>query len=294
MSTGSAPAALGQIGESTLVTPPAATKRRSSSRPKAWRVTIYVICLIIFLLPLVAAFKYALIEKSGALGLGNFTEIVRNAAIRKSVILSLELALITAGFCTILLVPTAVLVRLKLPKLAIMMDAITLLPFVVPPIVIADGLVALQRGAPLWLVNLLYNHPLTLLPPVYVVLAVPLYYRLLDIGLKSIDLHTLVDASRSLGHGWISTLARVVVPNIQTAVLGGIFLTMSLVLGEVVIANEFTFNTLQVQMIETANQLNSVGIPVALSLLVLAFTFMLLFMLTILARRRGQSLRTTR
>ena len=34
------------------------------------------------------------------------------------------------------------------------------------------------------------------------------------------------------------TLWRVVLPNVQTAVLGGMFLTIALVLGEVVIANQ--------------------------------------------------------
>ena len=33
----------------------------------------------------------------------------------------------------------------------------------------------------------------------YTVLAMPLVYRAIDNGLRAIDLHTLVDASRSLG-----------------------------------------------------------------------------------------------
>ena len=129
----------------------------------------------------------------------------------------------------LLVFPTTVLVRLKLPKLTILMEAITILPIVVPPVVLAAGLLQMKETAPLWVVNAFFNHPLTILTPMYVVLAMPLMYRAIDTGLRAIDLHTLVDASRSLGAGWPTTLWRVVLPNVQTAVLGGMFLTIALV-----------------------------------------------------------------
>jgi putative spermidine/putrescine transport system permease protein len=127
-----------------------------------------------------------------------------------------------------------------------------------------------------------------------VVLAMPLMYRAIDTGLRAIDLHTLVDASRSLGANWPTTLWRVVLPNVQTAVLGGMFLTIALVLGEVVIANQLDQSTLTfpLQMIQFASQDNAPGISVAMTLTALLFTFLLLFMLSFVARRHGP--RTTR
>ena len=86
------------------------------------------------------------------------------------------------------------------------MEVITILPIVVPPIVLAAGLLQMQADAPLWLVKLFFNHPLTCLAPIYMVLAMPLMYRSIDNGLRAIDLHTLVDASRSLGSGWVATI----------------------------------------------------------------------------------------
>ena len=107
---------------------------------------------------------------------------------------------------SLLMLPTAVLVRLKLPKLTILMEAITILPIVVPPIVLAAGLVATCRAsAPLWLVKLFFNHPLTVpdadLHGAGDAVRVP---RRSTTALRAIDLHTLVDASRSLGAGWIT------------------------------------------------------------------------------------------
>ena len=80
----------------------------------------------------------------------------------------------------VLLLPTVVLVRLRLPKLTLLMEGITILPIVVPPIVIAAGLAELQGSAPQWLVKLWFNHPLTGLTPIYVVLAMPFSYRAFD------------------------------------------------------------------------------------------------------------------
>ena len=56
--------------------------------------------------------------------------------------------------------------------------------------------------------------------PFYAVLAMPFTYRALDAGIRAIDLRTLVDASRSLGAGWLTTLCRVLIPNLTSAIIG--------------------------------------------------------------------------
>jgi putative spermidine/putrescine transport system permease protein len=268
---------------------PPQPRKVARPRPRAWRAGILVCMAVFYVLPLVCAVKFSLINQKGTYGPQNYTAIVDNGALSSALVLSLEIAAITAGLSVLLVFPTTVLVRLKLPRLTIVMEAVTILPIVVPPVVLAAGLLQMKETAPLWLVNAFFNHPLTILTPMYVVLAMPLMYRSIDTGLRAIDLHTLVDASRSLGAGWLTTLWRVVLPNVQTAVLGGMFLTIALVLGEVVIANQLDQSTLTfpLQMLEFASQDNAPGISVAMTLTALLFTFLLLFMLSFLARRRG-------
>jgi putative spermidine/putrescine transport system permease protein len=268
---------------------PPQPRRAARRRPRAWRVVILVCMAVFYVLPIICAVKFSLINQKGTYGPQNYTAIVDNGSLSAALILSLEIAVITAGVSVLLVFPTTVLVRLKLPKLTIVMEAITILPIVVPPVVLAAGLLQMKETAPLWVVNSFFNHPLTILTPLYVVLAMPLMYRAIDTGLRAIDLHTLVDASRSLGANWPMTLWRVVLPNVQTAVLGGMFLTIALVLGEVVIANQLDQSSLTfpLQMIEFASQDNAPGISVAMTLTALLFTFLLLFMLSFVARRRG-------
>ena len=271
-------------------TPDAARLRRERRRwPKSWRLSILILAGLFYLIPLGSSVKFSLLDQTGGYGFGNYTAIVNSSALRSSLYLSLEIAVLTAVLVVLLILPTVVLVRLKLPKMVPVMDVITILPIVVPPIVTAAGLDEMQASSPQWLINVFFNHPRTILVPIYTVLAMPLVYRAIDNGVRAIDLHTLVDASRSLGCGWTSTLVRVILPNVQTAVLGGMFLTIAMVLGEVVIANQLGYNTLPPQMLLLAEGQNTPGISVALTLVALLFTFGLLFSLTFLARRHGRT-----
>jgi putative spermidine/putrescine transport system permease protein len=258
---------------------------RRRGRPRIWRVSILVLAFIYFIGPLVAAFKYSLIQADGSYGFGNYWKIVNSSAILSALATSLEIAGIAAVVVVTLMLPTVVWVRLRRPKLTLLLEGVTLLPIVIPPVVVAAGLEQMQRSAPSWVVSLLFNHALTGLTPFYIVLALPFTYRALDTGVRAIDLRTLVDASRSLGASWFTTMTRVILPNVQTAVLGAMFLTIALCLGEVVIANLLLYTTFPVEIIQQSLA-GTAGIAVALSNLSLIFTFLLLFTLSFVGRRR--------
>ena len=114
----------------------------------------------------------------------------------------------------------------------------TVLPYMIPAIALVAGIKIIQPHAR-WFLNSDYS-----LIPFYVILALPFTYRSLDAGLKAIDLRTLVDASRSLGAGWGSTVFRVVIPNLRTAIISASFLTAAVVIGEFTIADTLLKETL--------------------------------------------------
>jgi putative spermidine/putrescine transport system permease protein len=277
------------VGEELARDPAPARPRRRRRRPRLWRVTIFVLAAIFFLGPLLSAFKFSLQLNNGSYGFGNYGQIISNSAVRSSLIRSLEIAGVAAIVVVALMLPTVVWVRLRRPKLTPAMELVTLLPIVIPPVVLAAGLESLQLAAPQWMVSLVFNHALTALTPFYVVLAMPFTYRAIDTGVRAIDLHTLVDASRSLGASWPQTLVRVILPNVQTAVLGAMFLTIALCLGEVVIATFLLYTTFPVELINLHLE-SHVGVSVALSMITLVFSFLLLFIVSLVAqRRRGAS-----
>jgi putative spermidine/putrescine transport system permease protein len=280
-----APLAEAELIRQMIEGPPPSRFRWRRGRPRTWRVTIFVLAAIFFIVPLVAAFKYSLLQSDGSYGFANYGEIINNKTVRSPLVTSLEIAVISAAIVIVLMLPTVVWVRLKKPKATAAMELVTLLPIVMPPVVMAAGLEELQLNAPVWMIKYVFDHPLTALTPFYAVLAMPFAYRAIDTGVRAIDLHTLVDASRNLGAAWPATLARVVLPNVQTAVLGAMFLTVALCLGEVVIATLLLYNTFPVEMVNLSKQ-SQLGVSVALSMITLAFTFLLLFILSFLGQRR--------
>ena len=54
--------------------------------------------------------------------------------------------------------------------------------------------------------------------------------------MRTIDVATLTEAAQSLGAGWITIMAKVILPNVLVAVLSGAFLTFAIVIGEFTMA----------------------------------------------------------
>lgn len=192
---------------------------------------------------------------------------------------SLELAALTAVLVLVLLVPTMVWVRLRLPRLARLVELLCLLPLTVPAIVLVVGLAPVYA----WVVYLLGDGSWTLCFA-YVVLVLPYAYRAVDTGLRALDLRTLAEAARSLGAGWGTVLWRVVVPNLRAALMSAAVVTVALVLGEFTVAS--LLNRLNLQVAVNLLGKRDASVSVAVSLALLALTFLLLVALSSAGRTR--------
>ena len=106
----------------------------------------------------------------------------------------------------------------------------TLLPFVIPPVVLVFGLIRAYSRPPVAADP--HRHRSTLLlVSAYVVLSLPYMYRSVDTGLRSIDVRSLTEAAQSLGANWFGILWRIILPNLGR-LLSGAFLTLAIVIGE--------------------------------------------------------------
>jgi ABC-type arginine transport system permease subunit len=152
------------------------------------------------------------------------------------------LAVLTIIASIILIVPTAYWIRLRLPEARRIVEFITLLPFVVPAIILVFGLIRIYSSPvtiPFTEIKLL--QPLTtfevgtdiLIVAGYVVLGLPYMYRSVDTGMRTVDVRTLTEAAQSLGASWFTIIVRVILPNIRAALLSGALLTFAIVVGEV-------------------------------------------------------------
>ncbi len=244
--------------------PIASAKRRR--RPRFFRGFVLLVAAVYFLLPLFAGLKYTFEDANGNFSFSTVRSIASQPYLGSALWLTVRLAVLAMVVTMALMIPTTVYVHLKLPKMRRVMDLVTLLPIVFPPIVLVLGVL---KTYPLALRNSPY-----LLSLLYVILAMPFVYRSLDAGLGAIDLKTLVEASKSLGGRWISTLLRVILPNLTTALISAVVLTIALVFAEFTLAYLTQWQTISVWIV----QFNGTDghITVAVSMLLLLGTWILL------------------
>jgi putative spermidine/putrescine transport system permease protein len=236
-----------------------------------------------FFIPLIATFLFSL--KSNQTGkcctLHNYGWVVHSGDFWHTLKISFLLALETIAISLALFVPTIYWVHLKLPRLRPVIAFLALIPFVIPPIVMVVGLLKFFKGTPSWF----YAQPWGFLAGAYVILAFPYMFFSLDAGFRSIDVHTLTEASQSLGARWGTTLVKVILPNIRSAALAGSFLTLAIVMGEFTIANLSAFHTFPI-FIQYVNE--SQGFPAAsLTLLSFGITWAAMASLLVVGRKRG-------
>lgn len=222
-----APGALESIQSAGTVEAP--RKRRGA--PWAWLV--FVIGLLYFIVPLIATFEVSMRAKPF---LAAYTNSFKDPRFVGSLTYSFIIGLITVALSIALIVPTAYWVRLRAPRWRPVVEFVTLLPFVIPPVVLVFGLIRVYKGPPLPLTQTDLGSS-ALLVFAYVVLSLPYMYRAVDAGLRAIDIRTLTEAAQSLGGGWATIITRIILPNVRVALLSGAFLTLAIVIGEYTIAS---------------------------------------------------------
>jgi putative spermidine/putrescine transport system permease protein len=203
-------------------------RRRSSI---AWWI-VFVVAVLYFFLPLYATLDFSLKAKPA---FAAYTNSFADPQFVGSLLYSLTVGIVTILASLALIVPTAYWVQLRVPRARSIVEFVTLLPFVIPPVVLVFGLIRVYSRPPLPLTHTDIGSS-ALLVCGYLVLSLPYMYRAVDAGLRSIDIRSLTEAGQSMGAGWFTILWRVILPNLRTAVLSGAFLTLAIVLGEFTIA----------------------------------------------------------
>lgn len=249
-------------------------------KSRFWSWFIVFLGGVYFFLPLYATLRFSLMMKKDVLSFMSYQQVLHDPKFLAAFTFSAKMAVFTILASLILIVPTAYWVHLKLPKLRPVMEFITMLPFVIPAIVLVFGLIRSYSKPPL----LLVSSP-ALLVAAYVVLALPYMYRSVDVGLRAIDVRALTEAAQSLGAGWFRILFQVIFPNLRSALLGGTFLTFAIVIGELTVANSLAWKALGPYMTTLAGM--KAYEPAALAVMSFILTWASIAVLQFLGKGRG-------
>src|SRR6266516_5821903 len=267
-------------------------KGKPTSRRGFGTAKIVLILVMLYLLvPLGAALWFGLQDPS------SFPRIFSDPDFSQTFITSLELATASTILAVVLVTPTAYWVQLRIPRARPLLDFLSLVPFAMPAIVLAVGLLQEYSGSSGLLINILSLGLVPLLsnnlnivntPPLlvcsYVIIALPFVYRPIDNSLRAINTTVLTEAAYSLGSGWWRAFLTVILPNIWPGIISAALLTFSTVMGEFTIAQLFSIYTFPIFL----NNVGQNDPHRAASLAILSFIFTLVCVLGIilLVRRR--------
>jgi putative spermidine/putrescine transport system permease protein len=275
--------------------------RPGRSRAPWGRRLILALAALYFGVPLLAAFWFSIYNDHTGFTFHAYTGFFGADGFAAAFETTLLLAVVTVAVTLVLMVPTMLVLHLRLPKWRPVVELLSLLPLVIPPVALVVGVRDVLTWASRdqfdgtwisWVKNNLQTPQPWILALEYVVLALPFTYRALDAGFQSNPITTLVEAARNLGASWPTVLLRVVLPSLRTAVLNAALLAFALVLGEYTMAKILLFPTYPVWLTrfgDTDGQLQ-----VGLGLLSLVLTWLLLVLIAFVARSRQSGARRER
>ena len=250
-----------------------------------WAWLIYIVTGLYFLVPLGATFYWSLRAQKGVLGFEAYRKLFADTNFLPSFSESIVNAFAAILISLLLIVPTAYWVTLRLPKLRPVVEFITLLPFVIPAVVLVFGLIRLYSRPPL-LLTATYDSSRVLLVCVYAALAFPYVFRSVDNGLRAMDVRALTEAAQSLGANWPTILFQVIVPNLRVALLSGALLTFAIVIGELTIALFMAQHTLGPYMANLTR--SKVYEPSAMAIVAFALTWAAMGLITYISKERNR------
>ena len=259
--------------------------------------------VLYLLIPLGATLVFGL-EGGGGIDFSIFQRIFSDPDLSTTLVTSLELAFGATLLAILLVTPTAYWVQLRIPRARPLLEFLSLVPFAVPAIVLAVGLLQEYNGTSsplitilsLGLVPLLSNNPFNIsnTPPLlicsYVIIALPFVYRPIDNSLRAINTTVLTEAAYSLGSGWWRTFLTVILPNILPGVISAALLTFSTVMGEFTLASLFNIYTFPVYLNNSVGQ-NDPHRAALLAILSFIFTLICVLGIVILVRRGSRGVR---
>ena len=266
---------------STSVTSKEKTAKDQIKSNQLWSWLIYIIAALYFLVPLAATFYWSLKAQKGTLGFEAYRKLFADANFLPSFSQSIVNAFAAILISLLIVVPTSYWVTLRIPKLRPVIEFITMLPFVIPAIVLVLGLIRLYSRPPLlWTAT--YNSSRILLVCVYAALSFPYMFRAVDNGLRAMDVRALTEAALSLGANWPTILLRVIFPNLRVALLSGALLTFAIVIGELTIALYMAQRTLGPYMADLTRA--KVYEPSAMAIVAFAITWAAMGIIQLIGR----------
>lgn len=220
----------------------------------AWRVPVLVAFVLFMIVPVIATGLFSVATRwdrtiwPEGLTLAWWIKVTSRYAFRDTLTNSIVISAVTVLLSAVLVTPAAYWAHTRLPRMKPWLELLSLIPFALPGVVLALGLVRFYSQVPLPIIN-----TPNILAAAYVVMTLPFMYRAVMNAIEGIDARTLGEAAQSLGASPRRTFLRVIVPNIVPGIVNGGLLVFSAAFAEFTLANLLVgtrFKTFPIYLVE--------------------------------------------
>lgn len=219
------------------------------------RLLHYLIIFIVgmyLLLPLVATFLYSISNTwANTILPSDFTlswyqQLFSDQRFIEAMGRTFWVCILTLAISILTMVITIFVITVYFPKWERYIQALVMLPYAIPGVVAAVGLIKVYSSEPIVLTGTIW-----IIIGAYYVLILPYMYQGIRNSLRTIDVNRLIDAAEILGAGKLKAFRLVVLPNIIPGILVSSLLSFSILFGEFVLANVLvggSFETIQMYL----------------------------------------------
>ncbi|RHW36730.1 ABC transporter permease subunit [Lysinibacillus yapensis] len=178
-----------------------------------------------------------------------FIGLMQDPNFISAVLRSITLTLTALAVVLIVMVPTVFLVYMYFPRVDQFMKGLVLMPYAIPGVILATGLLRMYSGAAI---------------PMYAVLvgglfigSLPFMYQGVRNSLESLQTKKLMEAAEILGANKFTSFMKIILPNIRLGLLVTTLLIFSSFFGEFVLTNLLIggrYETIRIYMLRRMNE----------------------------------------
>lgn len=247
-----------------------------------WHIAVSVVVLAVLIVPLLATFLFSIstvwqntILPEG-LTLKWYVELFTDERFLFAIGRSFLVSGLTVVISLVIMVPAIFVVSMYFPILEKVLQSVVLLPFALPGVVMAVGLIKIYSSGPVAISGTIW-----ILIGVYFIVVMPYVYQSTRNSLRSIHAVQLMEAAEVLGAGKAKAFLLVVLPNIMPGVMAASLLSFSILFSEFVLANMLvggSYEVVQVylfRMLATDGHLSSATVVTFFAVIAILFALVI-------------------
>lgn len=176
---------------------------------------------------------------------------------------SLYLCLISVALSLVVMLPAVFVITVYLPRWETFMKGLVVLPYAVPGVVAAVGLIRTYSSGPIDIAGTAY-----ILIGAYFVVILPYMYQGIRNSLLTVSAVELLNAAELLGAHRMRAFVTVILPNIWPGVIISTLLSFSVLFGEFVLTNMLVgghIQTIQVYLYQRVGESGHLASAIAIS-----------------------------